>query len=60
MSLQQDKAQLLRDFHMEKELMFAEKEQEVEHVRETLKRDLEEAQLRAKEKSTADLKVCLK
>ena len=57
MNAEQDKAQMLRDVHMEKELIYAEKERGVEHVRESLKRELEDAEKRAKEKSAADAKV---
>ena len=57
MNAEQDKAQLLRDFHMEKELLYTEKERDVEHVRESLKRELEDTEKRGKEKSSMDAKV---
>ena len=58
MNAEQDKAQLLRDFHTEKELLYTEKERDVEHVRESLKRELEDTEKRGKEKSSMDAKVC--
>ena len=57
MNWEQEKAQMLRDFHMEKEMMHADKERDVEHVRETLKLEISDTERRAKDKSDADAKV---
>ena len=57
MNWEQEKAQMLRDFHMEKEMLHADKERDVEHIRETLKLEISDTERRAKDKSDADAKV---
>ena len=53
----QEKAGMLRDFHVEKEVWYSEKEQEVESLKETIRADMTTLEHRSREKQEKDVRV---
>ena len=58
MSLENEKAQMLHEVHVQKEHMASEHERELEQIRETHKNEMKALEFRYKERQEKDAKVC--
>lgn len=57
MALEHEKAQMLKDFHTQKEIVISEHEKEMDNLKETHQNELYELKCRVQEKQDKDTKV---
>lgn len=57
MALEHEKAQMLKDFHTQKEIVISEHEKEMDNLKETHQNELYELKCRIQEKQDKDTKV---
>lgn len=57
MALEHEKAQMLKDFHTQKEIVISEHEKEMDNLKETHQNELYEFKCRIQEKQDKDTKV---
>ena len=57
LTFEQERSQMLRDFHAEKDMLNSERDQDMDRVKEGLKADLAELEKRTQEERGKDAKV---